>query len=1033
MNRIFRILFLVVIFGVSENGYSQMTEICDNGVDDDLDGFIDKNDTTDCKCLGIKDSVFVPSSLIPNPSFEIYSKCPDGLMQMSNATGWIQASPATSDYFNLCGYKDDVLRGTPPQPLPAGKGYVGFLDIRNFPQRGIYKEYIGSCLTSTMSAGKEYTLTFWVGFGRRGTLWGPRATLNMGIFATGKCSNLPFATNPQGWQCPTRYAGWFEMSRITVSGTNVWRKVTVKLRPTVNVEAIALGPACAATDGDYYYWMDELILEETVKFDSLKVDISGNFCVDTIRLKSSKSSQVPINYQWYKNGIAVQGADQKEFNIPKGDVGIYSLRVTYKNQCEYSKPFDYKIDQFLTSFKSEICEGDTVSIAGKNYLKAGSFRDTLKTALGCDSILEISIEQFKKFNDNLNFTICQGDSLLFDGIYIKDQNSYNFNYFTDKGCDSIVTVNLQLLSKDTTDSEFKICEGSFVEIDNNKYDKPGDYSLLFKNRNNCDSLLRFRIIHQPVFSSNLNRTICSGDFVEVGQKRYVAQGKYIDTLRTFNNCDSIVVLDLIVNPNNIVNIDTALCEGESFRMLGVDYDKTGSYTVKALNSYSCDSIITLNLNVRPVQSQIINRTICEGDFVEVGDVFYWKTGTYDVKLANQFNCDSLIQLQLLVNPIQQTKIDTAICYGQELILGTKRISSSGAYTYKEKSFQGCDSTVLVNLQVAPPIEIQHTVIPTLCATDSNGQIIVQIVGGTQPYNVKWQTGDTALHLKNLKGGYFFIEVIDEQGCIVTKEIELPSPPCFCFNVNPIQGNCLDPNGGSVFIQQVSGNVAKDYFINGVRYPPSNDYIKNLKLGNYNLTIVDSNGCYFNAQFDIQFDSSYVQEFEGDTILATVGDSIELFWNSNGSVNAERHIWTGSGDIFCEDCKIAKVLALPGITKYYYIGKDEYGCEVRFSRIVIAKQGHWVPNVFSPNGDGINDFFNLISDSSVGIIDRLQIFSRWGELIFESKNGIPNTQFGAWNGNFLGEPVNPGVYVYAIYFHDKVGKSFRLSGDVTVVR
>ena len=189
---IYCITFASITSSYKENVPIPPIEICDNGIDDDKDGLIDINDP-DCKCSGIKDSVFIPTSLVPNPSFENYNRCPDAMAQLDRCIGWIQASDATSDFFHLCGvYKDDPLRGMPPQPLPAGRGYVGFLDIQNSPGRGIYKEYVGACLTSPMIAGKEYTLSFWVGFGKAGQVFTPRATFNMGIFGTSDCQNLPF-------------------------------------------------------------------------------------------------------------------------------------------------------------------------------------------------------------------------------------------------------------------------------------------------------------------------------------------------------------------------------------------------------------------------------------------------------------------------------------------------------------------------------------------------------------------------------------------------------------------------------------------------------------------------------------------------------------------------------------------------------------------------------------------------------------------------------------------------------------------------
>jgi hypothetical protein len=117
------ILFLLLI--INFNLYSQ--EICNNGIDDDLDGLIDLQDTTDCFCeLSQPDSSI--SSLIPNPSFDQRSCCPSAASQLNCVNNWIQASGATSDYFNSCGLLAVGTFPPPPTPLPNGTGYVGFFD-----------------------------------------------------------------------------------------------------------------------------------------------------------------------------------------------------------------------------------------------------------------------------------------------------------------------------------------------------------------------------------------------------------------------------------------------------------------------------------------------------------------------------------------------------------------------------------------------------------------------------------------------------------------------------------------------------------------------------------------------------------------------------------------------------------------------------------------------------------------------------------------------------------------------------------------
>ena len=118
-------LYIFTILLIQGFAFSQ--EVCDNGMDDDLDGLIDLQDTTDCFCQLVKADSSL-SSLIPNPSFESRTCCPSAASQLSCANNWVQASGATSDYFNTCGLRAIGTWPQPPLPLPDGNGYVGFFN-----------------------------------------------------------------------------------------------------------------------------------------------------------------------------------------------------------------------------------------------------------------------------------------------------------------------------------------------------------------------------------------------------------------------------------------------------------------------------------------------------------------------------------------------------------------------------------------------------------------------------------------------------------------------------------------------------------------------------------------------------------------------------------------------------------------------------------------------------------------------------------------------------------------------------------------
>lgn len=118
---------------------------------------------------------------------------------------------------------------------------------------GSIKNTLELGFNSPLLPGIDYTLTFGWDLELEEIL-GPRRTLNMAIFGTSNCASLPFG-GMNGRQCPTQYPGWFEMTRISVSGTNKWIKTVVKLRPNVKVEAIALGTRLCRYGWNGYYWL----------------------------------------------------------------------------------------------------------------------------------------------------------------------------------------------------------------------------------------------------------------------------------------------------------------------------------------------------------------------------------------------------------------------------------------------------------------------------------------------------------------------------------------------------------------------------------------------------------------------------------------------------------------------------------------------------------------------------------------------------------------------------------------------------------
>lgn len=327
-----KLLFIVLLL-LGNLAISQ--DICDNGIDDDNDGLIDLQDTTDCSCdmIVTSDSTAVPS-LIPNPSFENRSCCPSSLGQLNCADTWQQASAATSDYFNTCGTTHIGIFNPPPNPLPDGNGYVGFYNGSSTGSN--YKEYVGTCLSDTMFAGTSYQIQFNMAIG------GGDLNAQIAIYGTTDCNNLPFGGNNSQYGCPSNGPQFTQLDLQTVTLSNTsWTTVTLSFVPTQNITAIVLGGDCALSTNRNYYYVDNLLLNTTASFNAPVAGItsSGFYCLSNMVLKASFDT-VPNSFQWYKDSIAVIGATDSLYNVPAaGGTGNYQVRLMYDSGCVLTPPF----------------------------------------------------------------------------------------------------------------------------------------------------------------------------------------------------------------------------------------------------------------------------------------------------------------------------------------------------------------------------------------------------------------------------------------------------------------------------------------------------------------------------------------------------------------------------------------------------------------------------------------------------------------------------------------------------------------------
>ena len=311
-------------------------EICNNAIDDDNDGLIDLNDTTECVCDGIIGGGEV-ESILPNASFEDFDCQPTSYSQLDCADGWAQATGSTSDYFLAPTYMPAWIE----QPLPGGgNGCVGGYFCHD------YMEYIGGCLMQPMLAGESYSLNMSVAafeidnFLSNTTLMN-LSPVNVTIFGSATCPTWPTPVP----LCPGTEPGWSELGYVTYTPNESWSQVTITFVPTFDVQAIMIGSPCTLPP-DYpsvsdqwlaYFIFDNLTLNETSAFGSTITE-AGEFYLDDLELTGHPDS-LAQSYQWFYQGVALPGQTDTILGVSINDLdtGWYQMVSYYDTICVISE------------------------------------------------------------------------------------------------------------------------------------------------------------------------------------------------------------------------------------------------------------------------------------------------------------------------------------------------------------------------------------------------------------------------------------------------------------------------------------------------------------------------------------------------------------------------------------------------------------------------------------------------------------------------------------------------------------------------
>ena len=166
-----------------------------------------------------------------------------------------------------------------------------------------------------------------------------------------------------------------------------------------------------------------------------------------------------------------------------------------------------------------------------------------------------------------------------------------------------------------------------------------------------------------------------------------------------------------------------------------------------------------------------------------------------------------------------------------------------------------------------------------------------------------------------------------------------------------------------------------------------------------------------------------------------GNSVQLYATATDDVNLVNWLWTPADTtLSCLDCP--RPLATPtSTTTYSVVASTIEGCagtgEVTIT-VLCQNSQIYIPNTFTPNGDGVNDRF-YISGSGLGNVSQMAIYNRWGEQVYSATNIPTNDPAFGWDGTYKGQVLAPDVFVYKIIVLCSTGEPFSFQGDISIVR
>ena len=753
-------------------------------------------------------------------------------------------------------------------------------------------------------------------------------------------------------------------------------------------------------------------------------------------------------YSWSPPG-GLSAVSGNSVNANPSIATTYTVVGTDVNGCSASATVDIDVNPiYSSSVSASICSGSSYTLPdGSSVNAVGSYPVTLTSISGCDSVVTTNLTVVNELESFVDVSICSGSSyILPDGSTVSASGSYPVTLIASTGCDSVVTTNLTVVNQLATTIDISICIGSSYTLpDGSSVSSAGSYPVILTSTTGCDSVVTTELTIQSTLSSSVTATICAGESYNFNGQILTNAGIYQAELTASSGCDSLINLTLVVLQPFETSLSAMICQGSSYTFGGNDYTLAGIYRDTLQSANGCDSILVLNLGIYPEISVEVNASICDGSsyILPNGDSAI-VAGVYPVTLSSSLGCDSLVTVNLTVDPVIEVTLseDVEICQGTSTTLtasgaafylwepalglsdstGSSVVASPTATTsyivYGNSGMCSDVDTVTVAVLPVPQLQIDPSA-GAICLGDTlsleaSGADLL-IWNDTSGVSLSCDTCVTALAYPQESMTYILTGILGQ--CSSTTSVTVEVAPAVNAAISGDTTLCLGESvqltasGGSLYNWSTGDSLA----VVNVSVPASTF-----------VTVEVSNGVCTDTATTALLVYPLPLVNAGEDTLIHYGSSAQILANSNATGT-----WFPVNDLSCTDC--LEPIADPSSTTTYCLTVvNSFGCAATDCIDITVDTlcaDLFIPNVFAPDEGGHteNNCFKLYGADCIGSMT-LTIYNRWGEKVFVSSN--PDE---CWDGNFRGKPLNTGVYVYYLEAELITGESLSKQGNLTLMR